>query len=86
MHVERYDVFLNVDFLNLRLDGKVLATLESEDDVVLNSLGLRISSVASDGRSFRFDYDAFFTICWCSGGLHAPQSSGIQNSLALLRR
>jgi tricorn protease interacting factor F2/3 len=37
------------------LDGEVVATIESKEDPVLDSLGLRISSVVGDGRIFRFE-------------------------------
>ncbi len=33
MRIESYDLFLDVDFRNLRFDGKVKIKLESEDDV-----------------------------------------------------
>ncbi|MGB9023437.1 MAG: M1 family metallopeptidase, partial [Candidatus Bathyarchaeia archaeon] len=53
--VEQYDLFLDVFFGELRFDGKLVITLESKDDIVLDSQGLRISSVVGNGRAFRFD-------------------------------
>jgi tricorn protease interacting factor F2/3 len=55
MHVERYDVFLDVSFRDLRFDGKLLTTLESNDDIVLNSVGLQISNVSGNGKVLRFE-------------------------------
>jgi tricorn protease interacting factor F2/3 len=55
IHVERYDAFLDVSFRDLRFDGKLLTTLESNEDIVLNSVGLQISNVSGNGRTFRFE-------------------------------
>ena len=55
IHVERYDAFLDVSFRDLRFDGKLLTILESNEDIVLNSVGLQISNVSGNGRTFRFE-------------------------------
>jgi len=55
IHVERYDAFLDVSFRDLRFEGKLLATLESNEDIVLDSVGLQISNVSGNGRTFRFE-------------------------------
>jgi tricorn protease interacting factor F2/3 len=55
LRVERYDIFLDVAFRDLRFDGKVLVTLESESDIVLDSVGLDVSSVMGNGRTFEFE-------------------------------
>ena len=55
IHVERYDLFLGVSFRDLRFDGKLLTTLESKEDIVLDSVGLQISNVSGNGKSFRFE-------------------------------
>ena len=55
IHVERYDAFLDVSFRDLRFDGKLLTTLESNEDIVLDSVGLQISNVSGNGRTFRFE-------------------------------
>jgi tricorn protease interacting factor F2/3 len=56
VRVERYDVFLDVSFRNLKFDGKLIITLESKEDIVLNSVGLHISNVSSVGKTFRFEH------------------------------
>lgn len=55
IHVERYDLFLDVSFRDLRFDGKLLTTLESNEDIVLDSVGLQISNVSGNGKIFRFE-------------------------------
>ena len=55
MRVERYDLFLDVSFRDLRFAGKLLITIESREDISLNSVGLHISNVSSNGRTFRFE-------------------------------
>jgi tricorn protease interacting factor F2/3 len=55
INVERYDAFLDVSFRDLRFDGKLLTTLESNEDIVLDSVGLQISNVSGNGRTFRFE-------------------------------
>src|SRR5438309_1916440 len=42
LQIESYDLFLDVDFRNLRFDGKVKIKLQSETDVKLNSVELEI--------------------------------------------
>jgi len=54
-HVERYDLFLDVFFRDLRFDGKLFITLESKEDVVLDSVGLRVSNVSGNGKTFDFE-------------------------------
>ena len=52
VRVERYDLFLDVSYRDLRFDGKLLITLESKEDISLNSVGLSISNVSSNGRTY----------------------------------
>jgi len=54
-HVERYDLFLDVFFRDLRFDGKLFITLESKEDVVLDSVGLHVSNVSGNGKTFDFE-------------------------------
>lgn len=51
MKLEEYDIFLDIDFPNLRFDGKVKIRLESESDVKLNSVDLDIKNVSANGES-----------------------------------
>jgi tricorn protease interacting factor F2/3 len=57
VEVECYDLFLDVSFEDLRFDGKLLITLESEEDVSLNSVGLRVSNISSNGRTYQFEQE-----------------------------
>ena len=50
MRVERYDLFLDIDFSNLKFLGKVLVAIDSEDDVLLNSKSLNILELRGNGR------------------------------------
>ncbi len=55
MRVEQYDLFLDIDFRNLKFLGEVSIRLESEDNVVLDSEGLNILKIARNGQSLNFD-------------------------------
>jgi tricorn protease interacting factor F2/3 len=55
LRVDRYDLFLDVSFESLKFDGKLLMTLESTEDFVLDSVGLRVSDLLSDGRTLPFE-------------------------------
>jgi len=55
MHVKSYDLFLDIDSKNLKFNGRVLIELESEDDVVLNSIGLDILNICTQGKSLQFE-------------------------------
>ncbi len=52
--IKHYDLFLDLDFTNLRYSGKVQLELETESDVILNSVGLRIIRVIAEGKTFSF--------------------------------
>src|SRR2546422_9897868 len=54
LQIESYDLFLDVDFRNLRFDGKVKIRLESENDVKLNSVELEILEVDTHGRPIKY--------------------------------
>ncbi len=47
-----YDLFLDLDFKNLKFDGKVVIDIDSEGDIELNSLGLEIVEIRGNGRQF----------------------------------
>ena len=50
MKVESYDLLLDIDFSNLRFEGKVKIQLESETDVKLNAVGLEIRRSQANGK------------------------------------
>src|SRR5437899_12514589 len=54
LRIESYDLFLDVDFWNLRFDGKIKIKLESENDVKLNSVELEILEVEANGSSVKY--------------------------------
>ena len=55
VRVELYDLFLDLSFRDLRFTGKLLITLDSKEDISLNSVGLSVSSVSSNGRTYQFE-------------------------------
>jgi tricorn protease interacting factor F2/3 len=55
MQVATYDLFIDLDFEQLKFKGKLLVKLKTEQDVVLNSVGLDIQHVSSGERSFHFN-------------------------------
>src|SRR2546428_3766882 len=57
LQIESYDLFLDVDFRNLRFDGKVKIRLESENDVKLNSVELEILEVDANGKSVKYSLE-----------------------------
>ncbi len=57
LQIESYDLFLDVDFRNLRFDGKVKIKLESETDVKLNSVELEILEVDANGRTIKYSLE-----------------------------
>ncbi len=57
MQIESYDLFLDVDFRNLRFDGKVKIKLESEADVKLNSVELEILEVEENRRPVKYNLE-----------------------------
>jgi tricorn protease interacting factor F2/3 len=54
MKVESYDLFIDMDFEGLKFKGRLKINLRTEQDVILNSVGLDISHVSSSGSSLRF--------------------------------
>jgi len=57
LQIESYDLFLDVDFRNLRFDGKVKIKLESEADVKLNSVELEILQVDANGTPVKYNLE-----------------------------
>jgi tricorn protease interacting factor F2/3 len=57
MKIESYELFLDVDFRNLRFDGKVRIRLDSETDVKLNSVELEIVEVEANGRPVKYNLE-----------------------------
>jgi tricorn protease interacting factor F2/3 len=57
MRVESYDLFLDVDFRNLRFEGRVKIKLDSETDIKLNSVDLEIVEVEANGRPVKYSLE-----------------------------
>ena len=55
MQVKSYNIFLDVDLKNLAFDGKVGITLDTEKDVTLNSVDLKILDVKAGGKSVKYE-------------------------------
>jgi len=53
--VERYEVFLDFDFKNLKYKGYEKITVATEDELTLDSVGLTILSVKANGRPLPFE-------------------------------
>jgi len=56
MQVRSYSLFLDLDFQNLQFMGRVLIELQSERDVILNSIGLKILNSRANDKTFHFEW------------------------------
>jgi len=54
MNVRSYDLFVDLDFRNLKFNGRVLIELQSEQDVVLDSVGLTILETLANHKPVFF--------------------------------
>ena len=54
MQAKRYDLDIDVNFEKSKFRGKVAIQLESDQNVVLNAVGLDIQSACNSGRNLRF--------------------------------
>jgi len=89
MQVKSYDLFLDVDFQNLRFDGRVLIELESEGDVTLNSLDLAIRSIRAGGKALQFEQkgeDLLIKTGAFAGTLEIEYTGSIPDSLVGIYR
>src|SRR5438552_2866959 len=88
LQIESYDLFLDVDFRNLRFDGKVKIKLESETDVKLNSVELEILEVDANGRPVEYklegEKDRFSGVDYIVATV-PRQSSGAKYPLGVAR-
>lgn len=89
MQIKNYDLYLDLDFKNLKFDGRVLIELESEGDVTLNSLGLYILNVKAGGKQLKFemkDDDLMIKTGPFKGELEITYSGLVQDSLVGIYR
>jgi tricorn protease interacting factor F2/3 len=80
-----YDLFIDLDFTRLKFRGKLLIRLRSEEDVVLNSVGLQIERVSSDRGGLQFsqkDEDLTIETGPFDGTLQIDYAGAVLNSLA----
>ena len=85
VQVAEYDLFIDLDFTNLKFKGKLLIKLKTEEDILLNSVGLNIERVSSGESVFRFSQiDENLTIETgpFDGTLQINYAAAIPNSLA----
>jgi len=85
VQVAEYDLFIDLDFTNLKFKGKLLIKLKTEEDILLNSVGLNIERVTSGESIFRFsqkDEDLTVETGPFDGTLQINYAAAIPNSLA----
>ncbi len=84
MQVESYDLFLDVEFRNLRFDGRVSIKVQSEEDVELNSLDLEIQELKANGKPVKYEQkgeDLIVKTGPFSGTLEIKYSGSISDKL-----
>ncbi len=89
MQIKNYDLYLDLDFKNLKFNGRVLIELESEEDVTLNSLSLNILNVKAGGKQLKFemkDEDLMIKTGPFKGELEITYSGLIHDSLVGIYR
>jgi tricorn protease interacting factor F2/3 len=57
MQVKCYELFLDIDFENLQYRGRVVIELQSDKDIILNSLDLNILDIRANETSISFEQD-----------------------------
>ena len=55
LNVSKYELFIDLDFEGLKYKGSLGIQLKTESDVVLNSVGLEINRISSDGSDLQFN-------------------------------
>jgi len=55
LHVSDYDLFIDLDFQQLRYKGRVFISLKTVQDIVLNAVDLEIVHVSAAGKDLRYD-------------------------------
>ncbi len=89
MQVTCYDLFIDIDFYELKFKGRLLITLKAEQDVVLNSVGLDILRVNSGESDLRFSQkgeDLVVETGPFDGTLEVNYTGSIPDSLAGIYR
>lgn len=85
VQVAEYDLFIDLDFDQLKYKGRLLVKLRTEEDAVLNSVGLNIVRVSSGESGLRFsqkEEDLTIQTGPFDGILQIDYAASIPNSLA----
>jgi tricorn protease interacting factor F2/3 len=89
VRVVSYDLFIDLDFEQLKFKGRQAIKLRTEQNVVLNSVGLEISRAHSGGKSFGFRQNGENLIVESGpfdGVLEVEYSGSVPDSLAGIYR
>lgn len=89
MQVREYDLFIDLDFDQLKFKGKLLIDIETEQDVVLNSVGLEIRDVKANENRLKFSQegqDLTIKTGPFDGSLQIDYEGSIPDSLAGIYR
>ncbi|MHA2068924.1 MAG: M1 family metallopeptidase, partial [Candidatus Thorarchaeota archaeon] len=89
LHVRRYDLFLELDYRNLKFEGKILVDLVTKRNVLLNSLNLNIKKARAGEDSLKFSQNGENLIVETAtfdGKLEIEYSGLIQDSLVGIYR
>ncbi len=89
MQVTNYDLAMDMDFQKLKFNATVRIKLSTEQNVVLNSVGLNILRIVSDGKNLRFrqsEEDLIVETGSFTGLLEVNYTGSIPDSLAGIYR
>ena len=84
VQVTNYNLTMDIDFQKLRFGGTVRIQMQSEQDAVLNSVGLSIESIVLNGKNIHFrqrDEDLIVETGALSGVLEVNYTGIIPDSL-----
>ena len=89
MQVKEYDLYIDLDFDQQKFKGRLFISLETDADVVLNSVGLEIRGVKAAEKSLKFaqeGQDLTITTGPFVGTLQVDYEGSIPDSLAGIYR
>jgi tricorn protease interacting factor F2/3 len=89
VQVTNYDLAMDMDFQKLKFNATVRIKLSTEQNVVLNSVGLNILRIVSDGKNLRFrqsEEDLIVETGSFTGLLEVNYTGSIPDSLAGIYR
>jgi tricorn protease interacting factor F2/3 len=89
VEIANYDLLLDLDFEGLKFNGRLLIRLKTEEDLILNSVGLNIQRVSSENRALAFrpkGEDLIVETGRFDGTLKVEYSGQVPDSLAGIYR